>query len=227
MIICLLGHCLSRNKLLKFTFQLAIQIYAIALYVEAAKAARELGIRDRGGFFKDASDEDYATAIVDGAFDKLLQVHLVRNVEGTQFYEVSCDRKTAYPPVGRPYTWTWYASRSWHASCCSEETYVTRAHTDKVQALEKHLAPRLRLTGGMDSLQKFGDFINSQSLQKDTDVLMLWRDGDNLDVGVKPPGSAELSEASYPPTPATAQWLLASAIRPLPSAKSAYVHMCR
>ena len=93
----------------------------------------------------------------------------------------------------------------------------------KVQALEKHLAPRLRLTGGMDSLQKFGDFINSQSLQKGTDVLMLWRDGDNLDVGVKPPGSAELSEASYPPTPATAEWLSASASRQLPSAESAYV----
>ena len=76
---------------------MAIQIYAIALYVEAAKAARELGIRDRGGFFKDASDEDYVTAIVDGAFDKLLQVHLVRNIEGTQFYEVSQDERTAYP----------------------------------------------------------------------------------------------------------------------------------
>ena len=74
-----------------------------------------------------------------------------------------------------------------------------------MQALEKHLAPRLRLTGGMDSLQKFEDFINSQSLQKDTDVLMLWRGGDNLDVGVKPPGSAELSEASYPLAPATAE----------------------
>ena len=72
--------------------------------MEAAKAARELGIRDRGGFFKDASDEDYATAIVDGAFDKLLQVHLVRNVEGSQFYEVSHDRRdnlSSVVPVGQ------------------------------------------------------------------------------------------------------------------------------
>lgn len=65
-----------------------LQIYAVALYVEAMKAARELGIRDRGGFFKDAPDEDYTTAIVDGAFDKLLQVQLVRKIEGSQFYEV-------------------------------------------------------------------------------------------------------------------------------------------
>ena len=27
------------------------QVYAVALYVEGEKAARELGIRDRGGFF--------------------------------------------------------------------------------------------------------------------------------------------------------------------------------
>ena len=63
-------------------------MYAVALFVEAAKAARELGIRDRGGFFKDASADDYCTAILDGAFDKMLQVQLVRKIEGSQFYEV-------------------------------------------------------------------------------------------------------------------------------------------
>lgn len=56
--------------------------------MEAEKAAKELGIRDRGGFFKDATDEDFNTAIIDGAFDKLLQVQLVRKIEGSQFYEV-------------------------------------------------------------------------------------------------------------------------------------------
>jgi hypothetical protein len=64
------------------------QVYAVALFVEAAKAARELGIRDRGGFFKDASVDDYCTAVLDGAFDKMLQVQLVRKIEGSQFYEV-------------------------------------------------------------------------------------------------------------------------------------------
>ena len=63
-------------------------MYAVALYVEALKAAKELGIRDRGGFFKDAPDDDFSTAILDGAFDKLLQVQLVRKIEGSQFYEV-------------------------------------------------------------------------------------------------------------------------------------------
>lgn len=34
------------------------QVYAIALYVEAERAARELGVRQRGGFFADQVDAD-------------------------------------------------------------------------------------------------------------------------------------------------------------------------
>lgn len=64
------------------------QVYAVTVYVEAEKAARELGVRQRGGFFDDNRDEDYALALVDGAFTKALVVHLVRKVEGKQFYEV-------------------------------------------------------------------------------------------------------------------------------------------
>ncbi len=64
------------------------QVYAVSVYVEAEKAARELGVRSRGGFFDDGRDEDYATALVDGAFAKALAIRLVRKVEGRQFYEV-------------------------------------------------------------------------------------------------------------------------------------------
>ena len=53
---------------------LSRQVYAIALYVEAAKAAKELKIRDRGDFFKDADQSSFCDAIMDGAFDKVLQV---------------------------------------------------------------------------------------------------------------------------------------------------------
>ena len=60
----------------------------MAVFVEAEKAARELGVRQRGGFFDDNRDEDYALALVDGAFSKALVVRLVRKVEGKQFYEV-------------------------------------------------------------------------------------------------------------------------------------------
>jgi hypothetical protein len=48
------------------------QVYAVALYVEAEKASKELGVRDRGGFFE--NDDDFCSALVDGGFIKLLQV---------------------------------------------------------------------------------------------------------------------------------------------------------
>lgn len=63
-------------------------MYAVTVYVEAEKAARELGVRQRGGFFDDNRDEDFTLALVDGAFAKALVVQLVRKVEGKQFYEV-------------------------------------------------------------------------------------------------------------------------------------------
>jgi hypothetical protein len=62
-----------------------VKVYAIAFYVEAEKAARELGVRDRGGFFE--SDDDYCSALVDGGFNKVLQIELARDVEGSQFVE--------------------------------------------------------------------------------------------------------------------------------------------
>ena len=109
---------------------LACQVYAVALYVEAERAAKELGVRKRGGFFDDdrqgplrvllavdahagpahqtcrwlcsmsamtcatnepsrqagcttSRNEDFALALVDGAFTKALEVHLVRKVPAT------------------------------------------------------------------------------------------------------------------------------------------------
>lgn len=35
------------------------------------------------------SDDDYNQALTDGAFSKLLQVQLVRKIEGEQFFSVS------------------------------------------------------------------------------------------------------------------------------------------
>ena len=60
----------------------------MTLYIEADRAAKELGIRSRGGFFSDASTDDYAIALSDGAFAKVIQVQLVRKVDGPQFYQV-------------------------------------------------------------------------------------------------------------------------------------------
>jgi hypothetical protein len=68
----------------KFAF-VGVKVYAVALFVEADRAAKELGVRERGGFFTDAPDSDYALAIIDGAFTKSLVIKLVRKVESEQF----------------------------------------------------------------------------------------------------------------------------------------------
>lgn len=47
-------------------------VYSAALYVEADRCAKELGIRQRGGFFE--NDDDFCSAILDGAFSKALLV---------------------------------------------------------------------------------------------------------------------------------------------------------
>ena len=49
-----------------------IQVYSITCYVEAEKAAKELGVRYRGGFFE--TEQDFCDAIMDGAFGKAFQV---------------------------------------------------------------------------------------------------------------------------------------------------------
>lgn len=48
------------------------QVYSCALYTEADRTSKELGIRSRGGFFE--TDDDYCQALLDGAFNKVLKV---------------------------------------------------------------------------------------------------------------------------------------------------------
>ena len=50
------------------------------------------------------------------------------------------------------------------------------------------------MTGGTQALEEFGEFINKQPLEKGTDILMLWTGSENLEVIVKPTGSADLSK---------------------------------
>lgn len=64
------------------------------------------------------------------------------------------------------------------------------------QALEKHLAPRLRITGGTQALEEFGAFINKQPLDKGNNIFMLWRGSDNLEVTVRSIDITDLSKVS-------------------------------
>mmetsp|Transcript_255 Transcript_255/g.410 ORF Transcript_255/g.410 Transcript_255/m.410 type:complete len:275 (-) Transcript_255:986-1810(-) len=72
----------TRHK--QFAF-LKVKVYSCALYLEAAKCAKELGVRQRGGFF--ATDDDYMTALTDAAAHKTLLIRLLRDVEGQQFVD--------------------------------------------------------------------------------------------------------------------------------------------
>lgn len=76
-------RCLGAGLRVKKILFLPVQLYSIALYVEADKATNELNIRDRGGFFE--NDDDYCCAIVDGAFNKVLTLEMLRDIEGEQF----------------------------------------------------------------------------------------------------------------------------------------------
>lgn len=78
-------RCVGAGARVKKIVLIGVKVYAVALYVEAEKAARELGVRERGGFFE--TDDDYAQALVDGGFLRALSVELVRKVEGPQFTE--------------------------------------------------------------------------------------------------------------------------------------------
>ena len=82
------ARCVGAGARTKKIAILSVKVYAVALYVEAEKAARELGVRSRGGFFDDAStaDADFCSALADGAFAKALRVDLVRDVDGATFY---------------------------------------------------------------------------------------------------------------------------------------------
>eukprot|EP01025_Chloroclados_australasicus_P017060 TRINITY_DN1869_c0_g1_i9.p1 TRINITY_DN1869_c0_g1~~TRINITY_DN1869_c0_g1_i9.p1 ORF type:complete len:311 (-),score=31.30 TRINITY_DN1869_c0_g1_i9:320-1135(-) len=71
----------------KKVLMLSAKVYAVAAYVEGAKATNEFGIRSRGGFFDDAVASEYCDAIMDGSFSKMLVIQLVRDVDGATFVE--------------------------------------------------------------------------------------------------------------------------------------------
>ena len=64
---------------------IAVNVYSAALFVEAGPAAKELGVRQRGGLFADGRDAAYCDALLDGAFMKALHLVLVRSVSGDTF----------------------------------------------------------------------------------------------------------------------------------------------
>eukprot|EP00798_Chlamydomonas_sp_ICE-L_P014539 gene14539-20579_t len=76
-------RCLGAATRSKKFLIVSVQVYSVAAFAEAEKCAKELGKRQRGGFFE--TDDDYMTAVLDGAFHKAVVVHLVRDVDGPTF----------------------------------------------------------------------------------------------------------------------------------------------
>lgn len=88
-------RCLGAATRVKQVLFVKAKVYSVALYVEGKPAARELGLRARGGYLAgDAEKEaeaDLASALCDGAFAKVLAVRLLRDVTGEQFAEAIGD----------------------------------------------------------------------------------------------------------------------------------------
>lgn len=83
-------RCLGATTRSKQILVIKAQLYSVALYVEGELAAKELGIRYRGGFFE--TDDDYCSALTDGAFEKVLVFKMLRDIEGQQFSDAVRDK---------------------------------------------------------------------------------------------------------------------------------------
>ena len=63
------------------------------------------------------------------------------------------------------------------------------------QAIEEALTPRLSVTGEIGTLNKFKQFFDGKSLEKGTNILLLWKTEGVLEVLVKTnPASADYSQ---------------------------------
>lgn len=64
-----------------------------------------------------------------------------------------------------------------------------------VQAIEEALTPRLSVTGEIGTLNKFKQFFEGKSLEKGSDILLLWKKEGVLEVVAKPhPSSGDYSQ---------------------------------
>ena len=59
-----------------------------------------------------------------------------------------------------------------------------------VQAFDEALAPRMRITGETGTLAKLGDFFKDKTLEKGTNLIMLWRVEGILEIFVASPGAS-------------------------------------
>ena len=60
------------------------------------------------------------------------------------------------------------------------------------------MAPKIRLAGDTGSLTKFGDFLSGRSMEKGTDIILLYRPEGVLEVAILPPGTSQYTQVCPP-----------------------------
>ena len=83
-----------------------LQIYEVALYVEEKGARSEFLRLQKAGFFEQHDDETMCNALLEGKFNKLLQIRLLRSVTPSQLTgEIGRDLEPRLAKTGNEALW--------------------------------------------------------------------------------------------------------------------------
>ena len=83
-----------------------MQIYEVALYVEEKGARAEFLRLHKAGFFKQLDEETMSKALLEGRFNKLLQIRLLRSVTPSQLIgEIGRDLEPRLAKTGNEALW--------------------------------------------------------------------------------------------------------------------------
>ena len=83
-----------------------LQIYEVALYIEEKGARREFLRLQKAGFFQQHDEETMCQALLEGNFNKLLQIRLLRSVTPSQLTsEIGRDLEPRLAKTGNQALW--------------------------------------------------------------------------------------------------------------------------
>ena len=84
----------------------SVQIYEVSLYAEDKSARAEFSRLSTAGFFKKVDENTLCKALIDGKFNKLLQIRLLRSVTASQLTgEIGRDLKPRLGKTGNDTLW--------------------------------------------------------------------------------------------------------------------------
>lgn len=80
-------QCLGVGHRVKKIAIVGVKVYAIAVFADTAKASAELAKGVKAGTVKKADDASVCDVLVKGAFNRVVQLQLVRDVDGPTFID--------------------------------------------------------------------------------------------------------------------------------------------